>query len=215
VGVCAQKLAPFAVFPAHRTPNALALYNCHQFPSRYRESASCVPRVVESSTIPARRLQRDLQPLAGGLLADGTRSSPPARERELGRAAHRPPGLAVTPDKPPEGVHPEAGADAHGLPTPPGATAIGCPRERMYHSTACVGSASPACTARPSDLISRTAHGGASTASLAAITQRITDDVPNPKDCQEPWHQGRGTTLPSDVLGLAAYLWALNHRPGR
>ncbi len=36
VGVCANKLAPVAAFPAHWAPNGMALYNRKQFPPRYR-----------------------------------------------------------------------------------------------------------------------------------------------------------------------------------
>ena len=37
VGVCAEKLAPVAYFPAHWAPDALAVYRADQFPARYRE----------------------------------------------------------------------------------------------------------------------------------------------------------------------------------
>lgn len=39
VGICANKLAPIAAFPAHWAPNGLALYTKQQFPARYHDGA--------------------------------------------------------------------------------------------------------------------------------------------------------------------------------
>ena len=36
VGVCAQKIAPVAAFPAHWAPNGMVFYDKQQFPARYR-----------------------------------------------------------------------------------------------------------------------------------------------------------------------------------
>lgn len=36
IGVCADKIGPVAVFPAHWAPNAMVLYDNTQFPERYR-----------------------------------------------------------------------------------------------------------------------------------------------------------------------------------
>ena len=35
-GVCAEKLAPIAAFPAHWAPNAMVFYGAAEFPARYR-----------------------------------------------------------------------------------------------------------------------------------------------------------------------------------
>src|SRR6266436_8645995 len=39
IGVCADKRAPVAAFPAHWAPNDLVLYHGDQFPERYRGGA--------------------------------------------------------------------------------------------------------------------------------------------------------------------------------
>src|SRR6478672_8111770 len=39
VGLCADKRAPIAAFPAHWAPNDLLLYDGHQFPAAYRGGA--------------------------------------------------------------------------------------------------------------------------------------------------------------------------------
>src|SRR5579862_1100175 len=36
-GICANKIAPIAAFPAHWAPNAMVLYDKTQFPARYRD----------------------------------------------------------------------------------------------------------------------------------------------------------------------------------
>jgi mono/diheme cytochrome c family protein len=122
---------------------------------------------------------------------------------------------------PPEGIHPEAGAEAAGpLPTPPGATpaqvALG---ERVFHgqvgNAPCVGCHGTNAEGTPlgPDLTSCNWLWG--DGSLQLITQIITNGVPNPKEYSGVMPPMGGVQLsPAEVAAVAAYIWALGHRRG-
>ena len=102
VGVCSQKEAPVAAFPAHWAPNDMLIYEGSQFPSAYKDGAFIAfhgswNRAPE----PQGGYNVVFQPLADGkasgpfvVFADGFAGA----FKEPGRAAHRPTGLAVAPD---------------------------------------------------------------------------------------------------------------------
>jgi glucose/arabinose dehydrogenase/mono/diheme cytochrome c family protein len=101
-GVCAQKRAPVAFFPAHWAPNDLLIYDGAQFPPQYRGGAFVA---FHGSWNRAPGLQQGydvvFQPLADGkvsgdyiVFADGFAGA----EKAPGRAAFRPTGLALGPD---------------------------------------------------------------------------------------------------------------------
>jgi glucose/arabinose dehydrogenase len=129
------------------------------------------------------------------------------------RADNLAPGVAV----PPEGIHPDAGAQA-ALPTPPGAT----PEEvtlgsRIFQgevaSAPCVGCHGTDAKGSPQgpDLTSGKWLWG--DGSLASIAQTITVGVPHPKEYGAPMPPMGGAQLsPSEVSAVAAYIWALSHR---
>jgi glucose/arabinose dehydrogenase/mono/diheme cytochrome c family protein len=123
---------------------------------------------------------------------------------------------------PPEGIHPEAGAQATGpLPPPPGATpaqvALG---DRVFHGqvggapcAGCHGSDAKGTPLGP-DLTS--GHWLWGDGSLAAITRTITDGVPHPKAYEGVMPPMGGAQLsPAEVAAVAAYVWALSHQSGR
>jgi glucose/arabinose dehydrogenase len=124
--------------------------------------------------------------------------------------------------EPPEGLHPEAGAEAAGaLPVPPGATpaevALG---DRVYHGQAggapcagCHGSDAKGTPLGPNLTDTRWLWGDGS---LPAITRTITQGIANPKEYRSPMPPMGGAKLsPSEVSAVAAYVWALGHRSGR
>jgi len=124
---------------------------------------------------------------------------------------------------PPEGTHPDAGAEATvaSLPVPPGATAVQLALgERVFHGQAgggtcegCHGSNAKGTPLAP-DLTSGKWLWG--DGSLASITQTIADGVPNPKDYRSPMPPMGGAQLSKSDLGaVAAYVWALSHRSVR
>src|SRR5208337_1981081 len=102
VGVCAQKEAPVAAFPAHWAPNDMLIYQGNQFPSAYKDGAFIAfhgswNRAPE----PQGGYNVVFQPLADGkaagpfiVFADGFAGP----VKEPGRAAFRPSGLAMGPD---------------------------------------------------------------------------------------------------------------------
>ncbi len=102
VGICAEKDAPVAAFPAHWAPNDMLIYEGAQFPSAYKDGAFIAfhgswNRAPE----PQGGYNVVFQPLADGkpsgpfvVFADGFAG----KYMEPGRAAHRPTGLAVGPD---------------------------------------------------------------------------------------------------------------------
>jgi mono/diheme cytochrome c family protein len=123
---------------------------------------------------------------------------------------------------PPEGIHPDAGAQAAApLPTPPGATpadvALG---GRIYHgqvaSTPCVGCHGTNAEGTPlgPDLTSNKWLWG--DGSLPSITRIITDGVPDPKNYRSPMPPKGGAELTdAEVKAVATYVWAISHRGGR
>jgi glucose/arabinose dehydrogenase/mono/diheme cytochrome c family protein len=143
-------------------------------------------------------------PATVGLAAAPTPSS---------RADNAAPGAAL----PPEGIHPDAGAQA-ALPTPPGATADAVALgNRIYHgevaSAPCAGCHGSDAKGSPlgPDLTSGKWLWG--DGSLAAIAHTITAGVPRPKDYGAPMPPMGGAQLsPSQVSAVAAYIWALSHR---
>src|ERR1700730_15179337 len=102
VGVCAQKEAPVAAFPAHWAPNDMLIYEGSQFPSAYKDGAFIAfhgswNRAPE----PQGGYNVVFQPLGDGkpsgpfvVFADGFAGA----INQPGQAAHRPTGLAVGPD---------------------------------------------------------------------------------------------------------------------
>ena len=135
------------------------------------------------------------------------------------RADNSSPGGAV----PPEGIHPDAGAQAAtaALSVPPGATrdevALG---GRIFQgqvaSAPCGGCHGTDGTGSPlgPDLTSGTWLWG--DGSLAAIEKTIADGVPHPKKYGSPMPPMGGAALSSSQLtAVAAYVWALGHGSGK
>ncbi len=102
VGVCAQKKAPVAFFPAHWAPNDMLIYKGAQFPRAYRDGAFIAFHGSwNRAPAPQGGYNVVFQPLADGrasgpfvVFADGFAGA----YMDPGRAAHRPTGLAVAPD---------------------------------------------------------------------------------------------------------------------
>jgi glucose/arabinose dehydrogenase/mono/diheme cytochrome c family protein len=123
---------------------------------------------------------------------------------------------------PPEGIHPDAGAEAAGtLPTPPGATpaqvALGA---RVFDGqvggatcAGCHGSGAKGTPLGPDLTSSKWLWGDGS---LPAITQIITSGVSHPKEYGAVMPPMGGAQLsPSEVSAVAAYVWALSHQSER
>ena len=266
VGMCAQKRAPIASFPAHWAPNALALYEGQQFPSAYRGGAFIAFHGSwNRAPLPQGGYNIVFQPLADGkssgkyvVFADGFAGP----VKEPGKALHRPSGVAVGPDGslyisddqrgriwrvtyhgpmnaaiaaapapaksaatssaaqlPPEGIHPDAGAQAQGpLPTPPGATAAQVALgNRIYHgqvaNASCAGCHGDDAKGTPlgPDLTSSKWLWG--DGSLPSIKRIITEGVPQPKNYRSAMPPMGGAQLsPAEVDAVAAYVWAISHR---
>jgi glucose/arabinose dehydrogenase/mono/diheme cytochrome c family protein len=102
VGVCAQKRAPVAFFPAHWAPDDLLIYNGKQFPRPYRGGAFIAFHGSwNRAPSPQAGYNVAFQPLADGkvsgdyiVFADGFAGA----EKAPGRADFRPTGLAMAPD---------------------------------------------------------------------------------------------------------------------
>lgn len=102
VGVCAQKIAPVAAFPAHWAPNGMAFYDKREFPAHYRNGVFIAFHGSwNRAPYPQRGYNVVYQALAGDkasgkceIFADGFAGA----ERSPDKAAHRPSGLAVGPD---------------------------------------------------------------------------------------------------------------------
>jgi mono/diheme cytochrome c family protein len=102
VGECANKLAPVAAFPAHWAPNDVTIYSGTQFPHAYQGGAFIAFHGSwNRAPFPQGGYNLVFQPLANGkasgkyvVFADGFAGP----NKEPGKAAHRPSGLAVGPD---------------------------------------------------------------------------------------------------------------------
>src|SRR5271165_2464229 len=102
IGVCTNKIAPIAAFPAHWAPNAMVLYDKKQFPPRYRDGVFIAFHGSwNRAPYPQGGYNVVFQPLAGDrasggceIFADGFAGAIKSPEG----AAHRPSGLAVGPD---------------------------------------------------------------------------------------------------------------------
>jgi glucose/arabinose dehydrogenase/cytochrome c553 len=122
---------------------------------------------------------------------------------------------------PPEGIHPEAGNETAALPTPPGATkeqvALG---DRIFRGEVdsatcggCHGSDAKGTPVGPDLTTGKWLWGDGS---LEAITQTITNGVPEPKEHLGVMPPMGGVQLSqADIAAVAAYVWAEGHQNGR
>jgi glucose/arabinose dehydrogenase/mono/diheme cytochrome c family protein len=102
IGVCANKIGPIAVFPAHWAPNAMALYDKEQFPERYRGgvfiafhgSWNRAPYAQGGYNVVFQALAGDRGSGQCEVFADGFAGA----VKSPARAEHRPSGVAVGPD---------------------------------------------------------------------------------------------------------------------
>ena len=102
IGVCADKTAPVAAFPAHWAPNGMVHYDKKQFPKRYSEGVFIAFHGSwDRAPYPQGGYNVVFQPLSGDhasgrceIFADGFAGSVKSPQS----AAHRPSGLAVGPD---------------------------------------------------------------------------------------------------------------------
>jgi glucose/arabinose dehydrogenase/mono/diheme cytochrome c family protein len=102
IGVCADKTAPVAAFPAHWAPNAMVLYNKTQFPARYRAgvfiafhgSWDRAPYAQGGYNVVFQALAGEKAAGRCEVFADGFAGA----SESPAQAAHRPSGLAVGPD---------------------------------------------------------------------------------------------------------------------
>jgi glucose/arabinose dehydrogenase/cytochrome c553 len=102
IGVCANKKAPVAFFPAHWAPNDVLIYTGKAFPSAYQGGAFVAFHGSwNRAPAPQGGYNVVFQPLKDGkasadfiVFADGFAG----RYKEPGRAAFRPTGLAMAPD---------------------------------------------------------------------------------------------------------------------
>jgi glucose/arabinose dehydrogenase len=101
-GVCVNKLAPAAAFPAHWAPNGLVHYDKKEFPQRYRNGLFIAFHGSwNRAPYPQGGYNVVFQPMAGEhavggceVFADGFAGTVKSPDK----AAHRPSGLAVGPD---------------------------------------------------------------------------------------------------------------------
>jgi glucose/arabinose dehydrogenase/mono/diheme cytochrome c family protein len=102
VGVCADKIAPVAAFPAHWGPNGAVFYDQKQFPAHYRNGVFIAFHGSwDRSPYAQGGYNIVFQPLAGArsagpceIFADGFAGAVETPEK----AVHRPSGVAVGPD---------------------------------------------------------------------------------------------------------------------
>ena len=102
VGVCANKIAPVAAFPAHWGPNGAVFYDQKQFPAHYRNGVFIAFHGSwDRSPFAQGGYNIVFQPLAGAraagpceIFADGFAGAVESPEK----AVHRPSGVAVGPD---------------------------------------------------------------------------------------------------------------------
>jgi glucose/arabinose dehydrogenase/mono/diheme cytochrome c family protein len=101
-GICAQKSAPAAIFPAHWAPNDMVVYDQKQFPAHYQNGLFIAFHGSwNRAPYPQGGYNVVYQPLSGDkasggceVFADGFAGP----DKSPGKAAHRPTGLAVGPD---------------------------------------------------------------------------------------------------------------------
>jgi glucose/arabinose dehydrogenase/mono/diheme cytochrome c family protein len=101
-GVCAQKSAPAAIFPAHWAPNDMVLYDRTQFPAHYQKglfiafhgSWNRAPYAQGGYNVVFQALTGDKASGSCEVFAEGFAGP----DKSPGKAAHRPTGLAVGPD---------------------------------------------------------------------------------------------------------------------
>jgi glucose/arabinose dehydrogenase/mono/diheme cytochrome c family protein len=102
VGVCANKIAPVAAFPAHWGPNGMAFYNGNQFPARYRDgvfiafhgSWDRAPYQQGGYNVVFQSFASNGSANRCEIFADGFAGGVETPEG----AVHRPSGVAVSPD---------------------------------------------------------------------------------------------------------------------
>jgi glucose/arabinose dehydrogenase/mono/diheme cytochrome c family protein len=102
LGVCANKLAPSAAFPAHWAPNGMVHYDKKEFPERYRNGVFIAFHGSwNRAPYPQGGYNVVFQPMAGDhasggceIFADGFAGAVKSPDK----ADHRPNGLAVGPD---------------------------------------------------------------------------------------------------------------------
>lgn len=102
IGVCAQKTAPVAAFPAHWAPNAMVYYGAQQFPKRYQGGVFIAFHGSwNRAPYPQGGYNVVYQPLDGAsaagpceIFADGFAGAVKSPDG----AKHRPSGLAIGPD---------------------------------------------------------------------------------------------------------------------
>jgi glucose/arabinose dehydrogenase/mono/diheme cytochrome c family protein len=102
IGVCADKIAPTAAFPAHWAPNAMVLYDKTEFPARYRNgvfiafhgSWNRAPYEQGGYNVVYQPLSGDHASGECEVFADGFAGA----VKTPSGAAYRPSGLAVGPD---------------------------------------------------------------------------------------------------------------------
>jgi glucose/arabinose dehydrogenase/mono/diheme cytochrome c family protein len=102
IGVCANKIAPIAAYPAHWAPNAMVLYDKEQFPARYRGgvfiafhgSWDRAPYAQAGYNVVFQSLAGDHASGQCEIFADGFAGA----VESPAKAEHRPSGLAVGPD---------------------------------------------------------------------------------------------------------------------
>jgi glucose/arabinose dehydrogenase/mono/diheme cytochrome c family protein len=102
IGVCANKIAPIAAYPAHWAPNAMVLYDKKQFPARYRNgvfiafhgSWNRAPYPQGGYNVIFQQLDGDRASGQCEIFADGFAGA----VKSPSKAEHRPSGLAVGPD---------------------------------------------------------------------------------------------------------------------
>ncbi len=102
LGVCADKIAPVAAFPAHWGPNGMTHYDKKQFPERYRNGVFIAFHGSwDRAPYPQGGYNVVFQPLSGDhasgqceVFADGFAGAIKSPDK----AAHRPSGLAVGPE---------------------------------------------------------------------------------------------------------------------
>ncbi len=102
VGVCADKIAPVAYFPAHWAPDGMTFYDKAQFPAHYRNgvfiafhgSWNRAPYPQKGYNVVFQGLSGDAASGKCEIFADGFAG----KEKSPEKAAHRPTGIAVGPD---------------------------------------------------------------------------------------------------------------------